>query len=323
MSLILDALNRSREDVNSIPNLATQHPIEPVEQGNKHLLPWIALGVALLLIAWLVVERFTKPSVPAAEIGAPVAQLTENIGSAAASVTNELKARAAAQESAQQPQGAVGQSRMARIEPQAAKAEPPAREKAVRATVVDEARAAGIAGTESAEKTRAVVALAPPARRPATDNPAVARLYQNKDAVAATEAPARNTRSGEAAQAHSSSAGADTSAANQNEQPIDIKDVLQRAQEELEDASLEDHSAPFLSSLSQQSKDDIPTLYYQRHDYSADPSISSVVFNGKKVTVGGSPVPGLKVEEILTDSVILNYRGTQFRLRALNSWINL
>jgi hypothetical protein len=39
--------------------------------------------------------------------------------------------------------------------------------------------------------------------------------------------------------------------------------------------------------------------------------------------VGGSPVPGMKIEEILPDSVVLNYQGTQFRLRALNSWVNL
>jgi len=31
----------------------------------------------------------------------------------------------------------------------------------------------------------------------------------------------------------------------------------------------------------------------------------------------------MRVEEILSDSVVLDYRGTQFRLRALNSWVNL
>ncbi len=75
--------------------------------------------------------------------------------------------------------------------------------------------------------------------------------------------------------------------------------------------------------LSQQTKDDIPTLYYQRHDYSSDTNLSSIVLNGTTVKAGGSPLPGMKVEEILPDSVVLNYRGTQFRLRALNSWINL
>jgi hypothetical protein len=80
---------------------------------------------------------------------------------------------------------------------------------------------------------------------------------------------------------------------------------------------------PFLSSLSQQTKDEIPTIYYRRHDYSSDASKSTVTLNGKTVKTGGSPGGGITVEEILPDSVVLSYRGTQFRLRALNSWINL
>ena len=82
-------------------------------------------------------------------------------------------------------------------------------------------------------------------------------------------------------------------------------------------------ATPFLTELSQRTKDEIPTIYYQRHDYSGDSSRSSVVLNGETVRVGGSPAPGVRVDEILPDSVVLDYRGTQFRLRALNSWINL
>jgi type II secretory pathway component PulC len=45
--------------------------------------------------------------------------------------------------------------------------------------------------------------------------------------------------------------------------------------------------------------------------------------NSKTLKVGGNPVNGVKIEEILPDSVVLSYQGTQFRLRALNSWVNL
>lgn len=78
-----------------------------------------------------------------------------------------------------------------------------------------------------------------------------------------------------------------------------------------------------LVDLSQQVKDSIPTIHYQRHDYNGTPGQSTVVLNGKTLRAGGSPAPGLRVEEILTDSVVLSYQGTQFRLRALNSWVNL
>jgi general secretion pathway protein B len=98
---------------------------------------------------------------------------------------------------------------------------------------------------------------------------------------------------------------------------------LVKARDEMENATLEEHSVPLLSSLSQSTKDSVPTVYYQRHDYSGNRGQSSVVLNGKPLKVGGSPISGMKVDEILPDSVVLSYRGTQFRLRALNSWINL
>ncbi|MFK8050199.1 MAG: general secretion pathway protein GspB [Halioglobus sp.] len=108
-----------------------------------------------------------------------------------------------------------------------------------------------------------------------------------------------------------------------SESNIDIEEVLARTEDALKRARLQEHSAPFIADLSQQLKDDIPTIMYLKHDYSSKPGESVVVLNSKSVRVGGRIGAGMTVEEILTDSVVLNYRGTQFRLRALNSWINL
>ena len=106
------------------------------------------------------------------------------------------------------------------------------------------------------------------------------------------------------------------------EETVDIEKLVEQAQAELKDATLSEHAVPLLSSLSQHTKDGIPTLLYQRHDYSGDPGRSSVVINGKTLRAGAS-AGGIKVEEILPDSVVLEVKGTRFRLRALNSWINL
>ncbi|MEZ7943288.1 MAG: general secretion pathway protein GspB, partial [Halioglobus sp.] len=151
-----------------------------------------------------------------------------------------------------------------------------------------------------------------PISPPVAENPAVAQLYQNRNVI--DDAPA---------QQRTSSAALDLYADSGNEEPIDIARVLQSAREEMKDATLDEHPVPLLSALSQQVKDDIPTLYYQRHDYSNNTSISTVVMNSKTLKVGGNPVNGVKIEEILPDSVVLSYQGTQFRLRALNSWVNL
>ena len=147
---------------------------------------------------------------------------------------------------------------------------------------------------------------------PAVENAAVVELYQNRDAL-----------DDAAAQQQTSPAALALYVASNSEQPIDIAQALQSAREEMKDATLDDHAVPLLSALSQQTKDGIPTLYYQRHDYSNNTSNSTVVLNSETLKVGGSPVNGMKVEEILPDSVVLRYEGTQFRLRALNSWINL
>jgi general secretion pathway protein B len=157
------------------------------------------------------------------------------------------------------------------------------------------------------------IATAPPPA-PVVRDEAVDKLYQHRDLE--EEPPGR-----EIASPARQRALADSEAAAP--ESVDVDRILAEARDEMENASLEEHPAPFLADLSQRTKDGIPTLYYQRHDYSSDTSQSSVTLNGTPVKTGGSVVPGMKVDEILPDSVVLNYQGTQFRLRALNSWVNL
>ena len=104
---------------------------------------------------------------------------------------------------------------------------------------------------------------------------------------------------------------------------MDLEHLVVKAQREVDNARLAEHPAPFVIDLSQQKKDAVPTIFYQRHDYAGDSASSSVVLNGKTLRVGGLAAPGVKVEEILPDSVVLSHDGNQFRLRALNSWVNL
>jgi len=298
VSLILDALNRSRDNVDPVPTLATRHPVEPVPAGGRQYVPWVVLLLALALIAWLVWDRFSTPP----DTESPVAELTRNIGSAASAVTSELKARAEEREGALQPA-----------------ASPPEPEK------IGETTAAVAQDRVAATAPALPVELdAPPEPEvservpPATADPAVARLYRDRS-VADKEADIE-PGSVESTAPVSSAPASDS---KRKEQPIDIEDILRRAQAESGNARLDDHPVPFLSSLSQQTKNEVPTIYYQRHDYSSDASQSAVTLNGKTVKTGGSPGSGIKVEEILPDSVVLSYRGTQFRLRALNSWVNL
>ena len=105
------------------------------------------------------------------------------------------------------------------------------------------------------------------------------------------------------------------------EELIDMESVLARAQRALGESSLLPHPTPLIENLSQQTKDKIPSLFYTVHQYDTAGS-ASIVINGQRAQAG-ERVQGFTVKEILSDSAILSWGGTDFRLRALNSWVNL
>jgi general secretion pathway protein B len=306
VSLILDALNRARQDTDKVPSLATQHYVDDVvnEGRGRHYLPWLALLVALVIIGWLLLDRETEP-------------LSPSMPQAAVSASPQQQAPTRAEDTAI-ARGSVP-------EPVA-----PAQIKPVPAPPV------------TARVPRVIESAPVTAAPPELNDPAVAELYQQRQAPQTAaknrSQPEQALQSSDTTQGKASPTSsvnktlvkavqepglANAAGSDQDEEPIDIEKMILKAREDLENANLEEHSVPLLSSLSQQVKDSIPTIFYERHDYSDNPAQSSVVLNGKSVKAGGSPSAGLKVEEILPDSTVLNYRGTAFRLRALNSWVNL
>lgn len=105
------------------------------------------------------------------------------------------------------------------------------------------------------------------------------------------------------------------------EPPVDFAEILAKAQSELGVSPLVKSTEPLLETLSQQIKDDIPSLIYSAHDFRPS-GRSSVVLNGEAAGER-QKVGAFTVVEILPDSVILRWRETQFRVRARNSWINM
>ncbi|MDH5170882.1 MAG: general secretion pathway protein GspB [Gammaproteobacteria bacterium] len=284
MSLILDALNRSRQDSEKVPGLSAMHPVEQ-EVTDLSWLPWLllsALALAVLAIGWLLLDRQSQP--------APVPPVA-----AVASVPAPAQAPA-------QPA------------PPAAPAGADARPATVAAPSPRPAAPVAPVAERSRQPAPGPAAAKP---APAPVDASVAALYQQEQAPA--RAPVgRQQPAATARQVQTEESGG----ARPREEPVDIERLVAKARDELADARLSDSDVPFLSTLSQQSKDAVPTLMYLRHDYSGNPAASTVVINGKTLHAGGS-VGGVKVEEILPDSVVLEYQGSRFRLRALNSWVNL
>ncbi len=79
---------------------------------------------------------------------------------------------------------------------------------------------------------------------------------------------------------------------------------------------------PLLVQMSPRFQNAIPNIDYEVHVYAESNNVGFVRLNGKIMKIGADVIPGLKVIAILQDSLVLDYKGTQFRLLALNSWMN-
>jgi general secretion pathway protein B len=80
---------------------------------------------------------------------------------------------------------------------------------------------------------------------------------------------------------------------------------------------------PLLAQLPNRIKQKVPSIDYSVHVFSDTQTGGLVTLNGKRRRTGDEIAPGLVVIKILQNSVVLDYKGTQFRLLALSSWGNL
>jgi general secretion pathway protein B len=104
---------------------------------------------------------------------------------------------------------------------------------------------------------------------------------------------------------------------------LDIEALARAAEVELAVSDVAPHPVPLIAELPQSAKDKIPTIFFRKHDWSSLPSQSHVQLNGEMYREGETVAAGLTLLEILSDSIVLDYHGKKFRLRALNSWVNL
>jgi len=79
---------------------------------------------------------------------------------------------------------------------------------------------------------------------------------------------------------------------------------------------------PQIHTLPQSMQRNIPSINYQEHHYQPGGG-SWVRLNRERKRVGDQLNSDLRIESIDEEGLVLNYRGRSFRLRALNSWINM
>ena len=164
-----------------------------------------------------------------------------------------------------------------------------------------------------------------PAKNSGPNVEALSSLYaaMNEEAVATLHSPTASEAQTEAASDAVDQATEVSEASDgvEDGSAVDFAEILAQAQKELGVQPLVESSEPLLETLSQQTKDQIPSLIYTEHHYSEN-GRSEVILNGQSLTERQRVGP-FTVVEILPDSVILRWRETQFRVRARNSWINM
>ncbi len=296
MSMILDALKRSRGDSQrsgSVPTVDTEHFV--ATEPSRFPLPIMgalgALGIAALVtIGYLIFDDSaeTKPESAQATIQTtPSIQTTPPIQARPSPASTSPAAKSAqvslsSTSTTAQPRRPQNASVTSEV-----------------AALYSDVSETGVAGGESQQS--------------GVDPDAIGRLTSTDSTADVGTSEAAATEGVSSAASGAISAPEDT--------PIDIADVLLRAEEALGQERLTPHPTPVLSSMSQQQKNQIPSVLYSVHNWNPSGE-STVVLNGKSLSLGQRH-NGFLVKEILSDSVILSWGGKDFRLPALNSWVNL
>jgi general secretion pathway protein B len=83
-----------------------------------------------------------------------------------------------------------------------------------------------------------------------------------------------------------------------------------------------DANVPLATQLSSDAQKRIPNIDFGAHVYAGRTNNGFVILNGKKRYTGDTVAPGLVVQRITEDGVILDMNGTRFKLNSMSSWIN-
>ena len=286
MSLILDALRRSEGDV---PGVLDRAPVgEPMREPNKRWMFTVALlmGIVvggLAVMIWSDSQKDSAPTVSKESISTELAPPDAPSGTPTAS----------------RPDGAVTNP-SDRGNDSGAVIDPSGEHRAMRDIVGGAIDVKAASDDRIAELHRQMWS---DAERVPSELPVPLSLSESAPLPTRAQAENRDLESQSLAP------------------PVDLAKAMQQAARAAGESTLVPHPVVLLENLSQQQKDRVPTIVYSDHVFAAA-DIASVELNGKRM-LAGQQAGGIEVVEILADSVILRAGGSEFRLRALNTWVNL
>ena len=313
MSMILDALKRAKEEGDSpveVPSIDSTQELTVKEPPSTNALKYLAFGIGLgvLITAGVLVTR-NEPPAPDSAV-APQNEkviLPKSVSPPAKALPQALEPARPVTTGNDRTQGSA-QNRTQVAELYRAAEDTPLSDSAAPALAgAKDSAAVPVSNPPDDAKSGQLAQSSASAPNSASSVP-LPKVPSDSDLVSMVDAA---PLAGES----------DQGVIDPNSLPLDIAAVVKRVQAELGKPALVSHATPLLENLSQQTKNAIPSVIYTVHDWQPA-GRSRVTLNGSALSEG-QQLNGFKVDEILTDSVILSYRGTQFRLRALNSWVNL
>jgi general secretion pathway protein B len=298
MSLILDALNRAeseRKNQNPVPDIGTLHaPAETTRapgSGNRSLFIIAALVVILVFIAtavWFLMKGGKTLPVNVVDSNDVVSADVVQQQSARSSLLSQEQV----QEQAQLPQQNI--QSIASVE--------------------------NIAVAESAEDVSESIAAT---SLPASDD--VNQLYSAPQTAPAVDTDINDLYATELPEG-STSEGSTSEGSTPIVEPFAATGsaAIAAAEPEVPARTFANiTNIPDFNDLPWNKRQSIPTISYARHNFLSD-GLSSVVINNQTVGIGNIISVGqFVVQEIYVDGVVLKHGNTQFKLRALNGWINM
>ncbi|MEY4589080.1 MAG: hypothetical protein RL497_1156 [Pseudomonadota bacterium] len=78
---------------------------------------------------------------------------------------------------------------------------------------------------------------------------------------------------------------------------------------------------PFLHELPEKTQNAVPSINYVNHLYS-EKAGGVVIINKKTLRAGQEITPGMLIQRVASDGIVVQYQGLQFKLNALSSWVN-
>lgn len=297
MSLILKALQKSVEEEGggAGPGLATRHsPVLP-EKGSKQFRLGVLVAVfcTVLVLAGLWLLRTTSaPPLPT-----PAAQMPQP-------QAGEIAIAPAPPASAQMP--------LPERDPASGSTQPAS----TQAPRLQEPRIAAppvAAQMPQPQQPADIVAPAPQvALELSPQHQQIASLYQQSLATAASEQESTSP----------AAPGGPGTSGQPADPELDVEAITRAARQRLAVEPVAVHPAPLLVDLPTVVKDEIPTIFFRQHDWSAQANTRNVNLNGKVFREGDQVAPDLQLLEIHSDFILMDFQGNEFRLRALNSWVN-